>query len=332
MKQKVYITRLSKFLPNEPVENNDMELFLGLINGKPSLVKNIILRSNGIKRRYYALDRDGRVTHTNVGMAAHAVRALCGKGFSPADIELIAAGTSSPEQILPSHGVMVHGEVGGANVETVSFSGSCCTGIQALKYAWLAILSGDKKSAACVASERLSPWMQKAYFEHEAEAISKLEKRPILAFEKEFLRWMLSDGAAAVLLRPEPEPNALSLSVDWIELRSYAHIRKTCMYAGAERNEEGDLTGWASLSEDEWLSRSVFALKQDARYLEGSITELGLDFLNGIVERRGLDLGGISWFLPHLSSMFFKNKIMDALAAGGAERGQRRFGFLLPYA
>ncbi|MDR2533226.1 MAG: beta-ketoacyl-ACP synthase III [Tannerellaceae bacterium] len=330
MKQKVYITRLSKYLPNDPVENSDMEIFLGLINGKPSVAKSLVLRSNGIKRRYYALDREGCATHTNVSMAARAVAALCRDGFSPPDIELIAAGTASPEQIMPSHGVMVHGEVGGANAETVSFAGSCCTGIQALKYAWLSILSGDKNNAVCVASERLSAWMRQSYFESEAEIIAKLEKKPILAFEKDFLRWMLSDGAAAALLKPEPDPGVLSLAVDWVELCSYAHVRKACMYAGAERNGNGDLTGWASLGEKEWLERSVFALKQDARYLDGSITELGLDFLNGIVKKRGLDVSRIDWFLPHLSSMYFKNKIIEALAKGGYSIPEEKWFVNLP--
>jgi 3-oxoacyl-[acyl-carrier-protein] synthase-3 len=32
----------------------------------------------------------------------------------------------------------------------------------------------------------------------------RLEKQPELAFEKDFLRWMLSDGAGAVLLENKP--------------------------------------------------------------------------------------------------------------------------------
>lgn len=49
MKENVYITAVSKFLPNLPVSNEDMEQYLGLINSKPSRVKSIVLRQNGIK-------------------------------------------------------------------------------------------------------------------------------------------------------------------------------------------------------------------------------------------------------------------------------------------
>ena len=318
MKRHVYITHISKFLPNDPVDNDSMEEFLGLINGKKSVARSLILKSNGIKQRYYALTRDGQISHTNKEMAALAIRSLCeSAGLTPPDVDLIAAGTASPEQIMPSHGVMVHGELGGRNVETVSFAGSCCTGIQAMKYGWLSVLTGEKRNAVCVASERLSAWMRNAYFEQEAELIAQLERKPILAFEKDFLRWMLSDGAGAVLLQPEPKPDGFSLRVDWIELASYAHVRKACMYAGAEKEDNGDLTGWASMPEQDWLSRSVFSLKQDARYLGESITELGLDFLHEISARRNLDVNAIDWFLPHLSSMYFRAKIMESLAQGG---------------
>ena len=57
MKRNVYITRLSKFLPNDPVSNEEMEDILGLINGLSSKAKPLILRNNQIKTRYYALDK-----------------------------------------------------------------------------------------------------------------------------------------------------------------------------------------------------------------------------------------------------------------------------------
>ena len=57
----VYITKATKFLPNTPVGNEDMESYLGMIDGTPSKARRIVLRSNGIRQRYYALDKDGNV-------------------------------------------------------------------------------------------------------------------------------------------------------------------------------------------------------------------------------------------------------------------------------
>ena len=39
--------------------------------------------------------------------------------------------------------------------------------------------------------------------------LKEVEENPIIAFEKEFLRWMLSDGAAATLLSNKPNPDGL---------------------------------------------------------------------------------------------------------------------------
>ncbi|MDR1764272.1 MAG: beta-ketoacyl-ACP synthase III [Dysgonamonadaceae bacterium] len=330
MNSNVYVTKISKFLPNFPVENDDMESYLGLINNRPSLARRIILRNNGIKQRYYALDKEGNVTHTSVEMVANSVRALFDENFRADDIELISAGTASPEQIMPSHGVMVHGLVGGRNAEVVSFAGSCCAGIQALKYAWLSIGAGEKNNAVCVASERLSAWMRSQYFDGEAALLSKLEERPILAFEKEFLRWMLSDGAAALLLSKEPAKEGLSLKIEWIEICSYAHIREVCMYAGGEKNAEGELVGWTMFPEQEWLSKSLFSLRQDTRMLGENITQLGREFYVETIKKHNLDINDVDWFLPHLSSMFFKDKIMEEFALCGYNIPEEKWFLNLP--
>ncbi|HLU51735.1 MAG TPA: hypothetical protein VKZ42_06180, partial [Flavobacteriaceae bacterium] len=58
----VYITRTSKYLPNNSISNEEIESYLGYINDKTSKAKNVVLRNNGIKSRYYALDKEGKAT------------------------------------------------------------------------------------------------------------------------------------------------------------------------------------------------------------------------------------------------------------------------------
>ena len=50
----VYINRVAAFLPNAPVENDQIEQILGQIGELPSRVRKMILRSNAIKTRHYA--------------------------------------------------------------------------------------------------------------------------------------------------------------------------------------------------------------------------------------------------------------------------------------
>src|SRR5690242_10028649 len=107
---EVYITRTSHFFPNSPVSNDEMEEYLGMINDKPSKSRRIVLRNNGITNRYYALDKSGKTTHTNAQLTAEAIKELFkndAEGLK--NIDVLSCGTSSPDQMMPSHACMVHG-------------------------------------------------------------------------------------------------------------------------------------------------------------------------------------------------------------------------------
>src|SRR3954465_6111984 len=163
MDRSVYITRLSKFLPNDPISNDEMENILGLINDLPSKAKPLILRNNQIKTRYYAIDKNGNKTHTNAELTKHAVENLLDDKFTLKDIEVLSCGTTSPDQILPAHAAMVHGVLGNHPVEINSATGACSAGIQALKFGYLSVLSGSANNAVCTGSERFSSWMMAKY-------------------------------------------------------------------------------------------------------------------------------------------------------------------------
>lgn len=327
----VFITKASRFLPNDPVENDDMEAFLGMVDGKPSKARRVILRRNGIKQRYYALDKDGNVTHTNVQMAANAVRGLLDDQLTIDDIDLLSCGTGSPEQLIPSHGVMVHGELGGEkHMEVVSFAGSCCSGADALKYAYMAVKLGLSKNAVAVASERSSAWMRASYFQKESEQLAQLEDHPMLAFQKDFLRWMLSDGAFSVLLQGKPSASGLSLRLDWIDITSYANTKETCMYAAADKDADGRVKGWASFPQSEWLTESIFAIKQDTRMLSEYIVPLGVQYLIEMGKKHQFTPDDVDWFLPHMSSMFFKDVIIEESAKQGFAIPEERWFYNLP--
>src|SRR3569832_653852 len=136
MTKSVYITRLSKFLPNDTISNDEIEEFLGLINGTPSKAKALILRNNKIKTRYYAIDRQGRATHTNAKLTKLAIENVFDEKFGLDDVQVLSCGTTSPDQLLPSHAAMVHGELGGYPIEINSTSGACSAGMQALKFGY----------------------------------------------------------------------------------------------------------------------------------------------------------------------------------------------------
>ncbi len=301
----VYITRVSKFLPNDPVDNDQMEEKLGVINGTASKARRIVLRNNKITTRYYAIDNDGHFTHNNAQLAKEAVVQICDETFKKEDIQLLSCGTSTPDQILPSHASMVHGYLKNGNLEVNSPSGACCSGMNALKYGYLAIKSGQVENAVCTGSERCSSWMKSDKFESEVDSLKELEEQPILAFNKEFLRWMLSDGAGAFLLEDKPNGD-LSLKIEWIEGFSYAHEMESCMYAGADKLENGDLVPWSEYDPELWTKKSIFAMKQDTRLLGDNILVKGVDSLIMAIDRHQVKHTDIDYYLPHISSYYFK--------------------------
>ncbi len=313
---EVYVTRVAKCLPNHPVTNDQMEAYLGMIDGKPSRARRIILRSNEIRTRYYALDQQGQTTHTNAAMTAQAVKALFPQEKRLA-VDLLACGTGSPDQLLPSHASMVQGELGLPNVELASFTGSCLTGIQAMKYAYLAVMAGTAQTAVSTGSERVSRWMRAENFESESQHLKQLEGNLVIAFQKEFLRWMLSDGAGAMLLENAPAANGLSFKIEWMDTRSYADAYDTCMYVGAEKDEHGQLKGWAEYDPAEWTRQSIFTIKQDTRLLEKNIIRLGCGYLADICRTRHFSVDTIDYFLPHISSGFFKDRLFNELETLG---------------
>ena len=327
----VYINKISSFLPNQPVSNDQMEDYLGLINGSTSINKDLILRSNGIKTRYYAMDRDGNPTHNNARLTAAAIRQLFDDDLSLEDVDLLTAGTSSPDSIQPSHALMVQGELGGQPLEVMSAHGTCNAGMLSLKYAWMAILSGLASNAVVGASELFSSWMHARNFEKEIDKRKEIESNPYIAFEKDFLRWMLSDGASAMLLQDKPGNGPVSLKIDWIYIRSFANELETCMYAGCVKNKDGKITGWREMTEDERMEHSVFSLKQDARLLQENIVKKGALLIKKLLKEKQFDVNEVDYFLPHISSMFFRKQVYQSLVDEGMEIPYDKWFLNLPY-
>ena len=313
----VYITRIAKFLPNEPIDNEQMEEKLGIINGKNSKARRIVLRNNQIKTRYYAIDDNGNITHNNAQLTKEAIELLCDDTFTTKDIELLSCSTSSPDQILPSHASMVHGFLKNGNLEVNSPSGACCSGMNALKYGFLAIKAGQVSNAVCTGSERTSTWMKSGIFENEVEHLKELEDNPILAFNKEFLRWMLSDGSGAVLL--ESEPKGIALKIEWMEGYSFAFEMETCMYAGADKLEDGHLRPWSEYPAEDWAKKSLFAMKQDVKLLGENILEKGVDSLKMAMKKHHITTADFDYYLPHISSYYFKENLYEELKRQGVE-------------
>mgnify|MGYP005994311349 CR=1 FL=1 len=316
----VYINNIQKFMPNEPVFNEEIEDYLGCIGGKKSKARKIVLRSNGIKRRFYVLEKGTqKALFSNASLTANAIRKLENDNFKLDELECLSCGTTSPDQFMPNHALMVHGELKLHPLEVLSASGICLSGVNALKYVYYALKCGEIKSGISTGSEAASLILSAKNFEEESKNLIELEQNPQLAFEKDFLRWMLSDGAGAMLLQDKPNENSISLRIDWIDTLSYAGEMPVCMYSGGEV-KDNTFIGWKNYSQDEIMEKSLLSVSQDVKLLNENIVEYTVvKPLRKILKKRDIKVDQIDYFLPHYSSEFFKDKLYAGLKEVGFE-------------
>lgn len=307
--KSIYINAISAYLPGDAISNDEMEDYLGRVNGQDSRLKSRILKNNGIQYRHYAIDKQQQTLVSNAQMTARAVEAVVEKvGKRTSDIQFLGAATTQGDLPVPGFANTVHGELETGPLELVSFSGVCVSGMQALKTAYLQILSGEKENGVACAGEFASRLFKASRYES--------QRSKSLSFDTEFLRWMLSDGAGAMFLEDVPNTQGISLKIDWITQQSYGGTHPLCMYAG--KNPDSDKTwldyeNFESAAEDGALN-----LKQDVRLLDTMI-KIGVDRFFELIDAGKIDPKGIDWLVCHYSSEFFKGQIKELLLKGGLE-------------
>ena len=310
MSNSAYITGFGAFLPGEPVGNDDIEDMLGIPSGGSARLRQRMLTANGIEKRHYALDRTGATTMLNEELAAHAIEAaLTDRGIEAADVGLLAVGTTQPDLPVPGFASMVHGRIGGKAMETLSAGGVCASGMAAFRSAVASVRLGEHDTAVVAGSELVSRSLKASRLARDGER---------LPFDAEFLRWMLSDGAGAVVVESEPRSTGLSLRVEWSHLRSHAHRFPTCMYAGAASPGEvaAGSTWQDAATPGEADAAGLLNLRQDTRALE-AIVGLGVSEYVELVRADQIRPDDVDLFLCHYSSEYFKGDIVRLMDEAG---------------
>ncbi|MEP6500141.1 hypothetical protein [Microcoleus vaginatus] len=300
-------------MPGEPINNDEMEEDLGKIASRPSRVSQPIINSNGIQQRYYAIDKQQQTLYSNSQMAAFAVRdAISQSNLEPGAIDLLACATTLPDLLVPGFASTVHGELSELSpLEIVSTQGVCCGGVSALNYATSQIELGKKQTAIAVASEFPSRLFKNTKF----EAKTSVQAGKPLPFDTEFLRWMLSDGAGALLLQNHPNATGISLKIEWIELISHTNAYPVCRYSGlANETSTKSWLGYSSYLNA--ATAGAFDWRQNIRLLE-NVMKLGVEGWLRLIKAGRVCPQEIDWLLCHYSSHFFPEQIVELLEQAG---------------
>ena len=293
----VYLQSAGMFLPGTPVDNAGMDAYVAPLNRISDRLKRRILGENGIQTRHYAIDGAGQTVFSNAQMAQAAIEAtLAQAGRKLGEVGFLSSGSSGGDALMPGFANMIQGEMAAPPMETLSVHGVCAASVGALQAAAQAVEGGAHPLALAVASEMPSRLFKRSRFAAQGYDTD---------FDAHFLRWMLSDGAGAVLLggpQALPHTPGLRLKLRWTHQRSFAGDYPVCMQLGLTPDRSTshlDFPAWGDAE-----AAGALALRQDIRLLphlfDVCIHEYADLAHQGWVPERGID-----HFLCHYSSERF---------------------------
>lgn len=286
-----YITHTGCFLPGEPVENNDMERYIGKLWGE-SKVKRKILAANRITQRYYAQDQHQRATYSVYEMAAQAI-ANCLAGTSDTRVTYLSAGSTNAPLVGPGLATVIHRQLSEQGilkrpVEINSNSGICSSAAQAFVNAYRAIELGNHHQALCVGSEHPSEILKSSVVRPHYDLLQMYrDVKKSRWFMTVFLRFMLSDGAGAMLLSRQAPESGIGYKVNWTFSQSLAHQSPRCMQ----------------------LETRSQRLTQDIRVLSEHLGPGVRQFVAAAMAHQDDRLANYQCVLPHISSHFFTREL-----------------------
>ncbi|MEM1223490.1 MAG: 3-oxoacyl-[acyl-carrier-protein] synthase III C-terminal domain-containing protein [Verrucomicrobiota bacterium] len=290
-----YITATGSCLPGSPILNEEISHYLGELDGEEA-IRNKILRMNGIRSRYYALDTKQNPTHNLYELATLAAHDCLKENNQP--ITYLSAGTTNAPLTGPGLSSRIHDhmmQLGHLNhpVEINSNSGICTASAQALVNSIRAIRSGEHKAALAIGVEQPSEILKSSVINPPDDRADHEDLKRSKWFMSVFLRTMLSDGAGAIQLSSAPNNRDISFKVNWTYSRSFAHETPLCMQLDGKTN---------------LLSQDVDILSQHLKPCTHQTLEEGLSKYSD-------DLSSYRHVLPHISSFFFKRYLFSGLRA-----------------
>ncbi|WP_454909305.1 iron-containing redox enzyme family protein [Variovorax gossypii] len=308
--QRVYLESAGYFMPGEPIPNDRMDAYIAPLNRMSERIKRRILAENGILTRHYAIDAEGVTRHTNAQLAAGAIRDCLRRGGAELSrVSMLASGSSGGDTLMPGFANMIQGELAAQPMETHSVHGICAAGVSAIQAAAQGIELGAHRSAMAVASEMPSRLFKRSRFAARGYETD---------FDSHFLRWMLSDGAGALLLSDGSPALAgspgLRLRLKWVHQRAFSGDYPVCMQLGLteNRDEHGrghlDFGSWAEAE-----AAGALSLRQDIRLLP-HLFDIGIHEYAGLVRDGWVDPKRVDYFLCHYSSEKFIPVVEDLMA------------------
>jgi 3-oxoacyl-[acyl-carrier-protein] synthase-3 len=249
------IAGTGSYLPEKVLTNFDLEKMMDTTD-------EWIRDRTGIERRHIAAEGQ-----TTVDLAEPAARrALEAAGVTPADVDFIAFGTTTPDLVFPNCGVLLQQRLGCGGPPAFSVETACSGFIYALAIADKFVKAGEAKCALVVGAETLS-------------RITDWKDRTTAV--------LFADGAGAVVLRPASEPGLIS-----------THLHADGAFKDLLYCDVGVSKGFGPPDEEVRLAIRM----SGNEVFKVAVTKLG-KAVDEALEANGLEKSAVDWLVPHQANI-----------------------------
>lgn len=306
------ITGSGSYLPGPPVQPDQVDRYLGELTAAPSRVIRWFNRIRPLMQElvevgfyHFAVDPVTRqFTDDNVTMAVKAARkALEDACIAPGDIDFIAYGSPHQDQ-MPTASVRIQEALGIEHCAEISVHANCTSAYKALMLGCDMIRNGRYKTALVISANISS-----------SELVAEYYNQPLITRESLFLRYFLSDGAAALVLQAVP-PDYRGLVVEDTYIESVGGKKPSAMgnkrpayFMNPKKEFESGYHHLSQLFQEE--------LRANFHDPDGSVFVKGL---RRMLTRHPIDLKKIRFFQVNFPSKHISGLVMDECEALGIDR------------
>jgi len=244
------------YIPAKVLSNADLEQ---LVDTSDAWIRD----RTGIQRRHIAADGE-----TTVDLAEHAARAAIeASGWSTADIDFIAFGTTTPDLVFPNCGVLLQKRLGGAGYPAFALEAACSGFLYALSIADKFVRAGAARRALVVGAETLSR---------------------IIDWSDRSTAVLFADGAGAVTLEPAEQPGILST-----HLHADGNYKDLLFCNGGVSAGFRESRPGGPLMTVTMIGNEVFKM---------AVTKLS-QLVQESLAANGLDKSQLDWLVPHQANL-----------------------------
>ena len=204
--RSVHVLGTGSFLPGPPVTVDEIDSRLGGLADAPEAVRKFssgacrrLAEHSGVHRRHFAIAPEtGQLTHDFAGLAREAcVRALEQARVEPDEVDLLVVSMPGVDDFTPPTSATLQAELGIERCTEIAIHSNCSGVGKAVQIALDAIRVGRCRTALVAYSQLSSVFLRSAWL-----------AQPAMTKSQALMRWILSDGAGALVLRGVDDPHA----------------------------------------------------------------------------------------------------------------------------